>query len=351
MLFRQLNDSSCKTYLAASEPTGEALLVDPLLGREDHYLGVLRDLGLKLRYVVDTHVHADHLSGAAALRDRTGADHVLHRGSRVAEGNLRVEEGQDLELGDLRLDFLHTPGHTQDSLTLRLPDRLLTGDFLFLGEGGAGRTDLPGGDPGAHWDSLQKLRGLEGDLLVFPGHDYRNHTHSTLAEERRSNPRLQERSREAYIAWLQGLKLPPAEWMKAVVLANLACTRDPRCVDIPAEGAVCEVGAGATGVRQIACEAFAAQRDGSLILDVRNPNEFTGPLGHIPGARLLPLGELPARLEELDAFRGKPIVTVCLAGGRSNQAAAILGEAGFEDVQSLAGGMGRWNALGYPVES
>ncbi|HTL97519.1 MAG TPA: MBL fold metallo-hydrolase [Holophagaceae bacterium] len=350
MLFRQLNDIACKTYLAASEAGGEAALVDPVLGREDHYLSVLKDLGLTLRYVVDTHVHADHLSGAAALRDRTGADHVMHRSSKVAEGNLRVEEGQDLELGDLRMGFLHTPGHTQDSLTLRLPDRILTGDFLFLGEGGAGRTDLPGGDPGEHWDSLQKLAGLPEDLLVFPGHDYHHRTHSTLAEQRRANPRLQPRSREAYVAWLKDLRLTPAEWMKDVLKANLACTRDPSSVAIPAEGAVCEVGAGSAAVPQISCEELQSATDVALLVDVRQPDEFTGPLGHIKGARLIPLGELSARLAELEAFKGKPVVTNCKAGGRSNQAASILLGAGFTDVRSLTGGMGRWNSLGLPTE-
>ncbi|HET6330812.1 MAG TPA: MBL fold metallo-hydrolase [Holophagaceae bacterium] len=350
MLFRQLNDIACKTYLVASEPTGEAAVVDPLLGREDHYLGVIKDLGLKLRYVVDTHVHADHLSGAAALRDRTGADHVMHRSSKVSEGNLRVEERQDLELGDLRIGFLHTPGHTQDSLTLRLPDRILTGDFLFLGEGGAGRTDLPGGDPGDHWDSLRKLEALSGDLLVFPGHDYHQRSHSTLAEQRRANPRLQPRSREAYIAWLRDLRLAPADWMNEVLKANLACTRDPRSVAIPAEGAVCEVGAGSAAVPQITCEEFRSAAGIALLIDVRQPDEFTGPLGHIEGARLIPLGELPARLAELEPFRNQPVVTNCKAGGRSNQATTILLDAGFTDVRSLTGGMGRWNSLSFPVE-
>lgn len=349
MLFRQLNDIACKTYLVASESNGGAALVDPILGREDHYLGVLKELGLKLRFVVDTHVHADHLSGAAALRDRTGADHVMHRSSKVSEGNLRVDEGQDLELGDLRMGFLHTPGHTQDSLTLRLQDRILTGDFLFLGEGGAGRTDLPGGDPGDHWDSLQKLESLADDLLVFPGHDYHQRTHSTLGEQRRANPRLQPRSREAYVAWLKELRLAPADWMKDVLRANLACTRDPRSVAIPAEGAVCEVGAGSAAVPQISCEELQSATGMALLVDVRQPDEFTGPLGHIEGARLIPLGELPARLAELEAFRDRPVVVNCKAGGRSNQAATILLDAGFRDVRSLTGGMGRWNSLGYPT--
>jgi glyoxylase-like metal-dependent hydrolase (beta-lactamase superfamily II)/rhodanese-related sulfurtransferase len=350
MFFRQLNDGNCRTYLVASPDTREAALVDPLLGREEHYLDVLEDQSLTLRYVFDTHTHADHLSGCALLRDRTGAEHGVHADSRISEGNLRLEEGRRIMVGTLPVDILHTPGHTPDSMSLRMPDRILTGDFLFLGEGGAGRTDLPGGDPAAHWDALQKLQCLDDGLLVFPGHDYRGRTHSSLAEERRTNTRLQPRTRESYVAWLEGLQLPPAEWMKDVVKANLACTRDPGCVDIPLGGAVCEVGAGCAGVPQISCEELAASTEAALLLDVRQPEEYTGPLGHIKGTRLLPLGELPRRLEELKDYRRHPVVTTCQAGGRSSQAAMILLEAGFLQVRSLTGGMVRWNGIGYAIE-
>ncbi len=349
MLFAQLNEGNCKTYLVASPDTGLAALVDPLLGREDHYLAILKDRGLKLALVLDTHVHADHLSACALLRDRTRAEHVVHAASRIAEGSQRVEEGRRIMVGAIPMDVLHTPGHTGDSMSLRLPDRLLTGDFLFLGEGGAGRTDLPGGDPGQHWDSVQKLAGLPDDLLIFPGHDYRGNTHATLGQERVSNPRLQPRTREAYVAWLQGLQLPAADWMKAVVQANLACTREARGIEIPEGGAVCEVGAGCAGVPQITCEALRDTPVPLVLLDVRNPDEFTGPLGHLEGARLIPLPELPERLKELEAFRDHAIVTVCKAGGRSNQAATILGEAGFGNVRSLSGGMTRWNQLELPT--
>lgn len=349
MIFEQLNDGNCRTYLVASPGTGEAALVDPLLGREDHYLGVLRDRGLSLRMVVDTHVHADHLSACALLRDRTRAEHVVHDLSRITEGSLRVAEGQRLQIGDIPMEVLHTPGHTADSLSLRLPDRLLTGDFLFLGEGGAGRTDLPGGDPGQHWDALQKLGPLPDDLLVFPGHDYRGATHATLGQQRKDNPRLQPRSREAYVAWLQGLQLPAAEWMKAVVKANLACTRHAEGIEIPVGGAVCEVGAGCAGVPQITCEELRDTQEPLVLVDVRNPDEWEGPLGHLEGARLIPLPQLPARLAELEAFRHAPLVTICKAGGRSNQAATILLEAGFTKVRSMAGGMGRWNQLELPA--
>ncbi len=349
MIFEQLNDGNCRTYLIASADTGEAMLVDPLLGREDHYLGVLRDRGLRLTQVIDTHVHADHLSACALLRDRTRAEHVVHQASRITEGSHRVAEGDRLQVGGLPLEVLHTPGHTGDSLSLRLPDRLLTGDFLFLGEGGAGRTDLPGGDPGQHWDSLQKLTGLPDDLLIFPGHDYRGRTHATLGAERKANPRLQPRTREAYVAWLQGLQLPAADWMKAVVQANLACTREARGIDIPDGGAVCEVGAGCAGVPQVTCEALRDAQEALVLLDVRNPDEFTGPLGHLEGARLIPLPELPTRMGELEELRTQALVTICKAGGRSNQAATLLMEAGFTNVRSLAGGMTRWNELALPA--
>ncbi|HJV24022.1 MAG TPA: MBL fold metallo-hydrolase [Holophagaceae bacterium] len=349
MIFEQLNDGNCRTYLIASADTHEAALVDPLLGREDHYLAVLKDRGLSLRMVLDTHVHADHLSGCALLRDRTRAEHVVHERSRISEGSLRAAEGRRLQLGGLPIEILHTPGHTGDSMSLRLPDRLLTGDFLFLGEGGAGRTDLPGGDPGQHWDALQKLGPLPDDLLIFPGHDYRGATHSTLGVQRRENPRLQPRSREAYVAWLQGLQLPAADWMKAVVRANLACTRVATGIEIPVGGAVCEVGAGCSGIPQMTCEELRDAQEALVLVDVRNPDEWDGPLGHLEGARLIPLPQLPARLGELEAFRDQAIVTVCKAGGRSNQAATILQEAGFRNVRSLTGGMTRWQQLERPA--
>jgi glyoxylase-like metal-dependent hydrolase (beta-lactamase superfamily II)/rhodanese-related sulfurtransferase len=347
MRFEQLNESSCKTYLVAEGDA--AMLVDPLLGHEDRYLALLAEAGLRLRVVLDTHVHADHLSGCAALRDRTGADHAVHASSQAEAASRRVDEGDHLALGDLSIDFLHTPGHTGDSLTVRLPDRLLTGDFLFLGEGGAGRTDLPGGDPGAHWDALQKLTPLPDELLVFPGHDYRGGTSGTLGEQRRSNPRLQPTSRADYVAMLQSLKLPAADWMKDVVLANRRCTRDAGAVDIPAGGATCEVGAGCATVPTLTCAELLALAEVPVLVDVRNPDEWRGPFGHIEGALLLPLPQLAARLDELAHLRQRPLVTVCQMGGRSAQAAQILQDAGFTQVRSLAGGMGAWHILKLPV--
>jgi glyoxylase-like metal-dependent hydrolase (beta-lactamase superfamily II)/rhodanese-related sulfurtransferase len=357
MIFEQLNQGPCKTYLIASEETREAMLVDPVLERVDDYLQELRRRNLRLQFVLDTHVHADHISGASALRDRTGVDYVMHTLSASACANLRVEDGAELRLGELRLRVLHTPGHTQDSITLVLSDRILTGDFLFIGDGGAGRTDLPGGDAGEHWDALLKLRRFPDETLVFPAHDYHGRASSTLAEERRRNPRLAGRTRPEYVAWLGTQRLGPATWMADVIRANYACARDPRAVWIPVDQPTCEV-KGTAGnvntelVKIVSAEQVAdALRSGRppLLLDVRQPEELRGELGHIAGARTIPVGELPARLEELAGQERTSIVTVCRSGGRSATAAAILSVAGFHDVRSLEGGMRRWNELGLPV--
>jgi glyoxylase-like metal-dependent hydrolase (beta-lactamase superfamily II)/rhodanese-related sulfurtransferase len=356
MILEQLNLGACKTYLVASEQAGEALLVDPLRAGVERYLAELQRRGLRLRYLLDTHVHADHLSGAAELQARTGVPYLVHRLSASACARSRVDEGQELELGELRLGFLHTPGHAPDSLTVLLPGKLLTGDFLFIGEGGAGRTDLPGGDAGEHWDALQKLVGLPDALEVHPGHDYHGHAASTLGQERRSNPRLLPRGRAEYVGWLNAQVLGPAEWMREVIRANYACATQPGEVHIPEEAPACEVGGtrGATPavlVRQLPAEALVDLLGAGQVevLDVREPQEFIGPLGHLPGARLVPLGTLSQRLGELTPLREREVVVVCRSGNRSASGASALSAAGFARVSSLQGGMLRWNELGLPV--
>jgi glyoxylase-like metal-dependent hydrolase (beta-lactamase superfamily II) len=359
MIFEQLNDGQCKTYLVASEATRDAALVDPVLDEVAHYIAELDRRELRLRLVIDTHVHADHISGGAALRDRLGVDYVMHHRSVSACANVRVGEGDVVEVGDVQMRVLHTPGHTQDSISLLLPNRLLTGDFLFIGAGGAGRTDLPGGDAGEHWDSLQKLEALPGSVEIFPAHDYHGRQSSTLERERAENPRLKRRTRAQYVAWLDTLRLGPAEWMAGVIQANYACALDPGAAWIPADQPTCEVGGtkgnvNAVLVHTVSIEGLTREiEDGAtpVILDVRDPEEFGGELGHIPGARLLPVGELARRLGELAELRSRPIVTVCRSGGRSSTAAAVLSTAGFEHVRSLDGGMVRWNELGLRVET
>lgn len=357
MLFRQLNDTACYTYLIGSEKTREAVLVDPVLERIDQYLDEIARDGLQLRYAINTHTHADHLSGVAAIADRTGANAVMHKNSPSACVEVRVDEGAAIAVGEVELQFIYTPGHTADSVTVRLADRILTGDVLFIG--GAGRTDLPGGDAGQHYHSLfEKLALLPDDLLVFPAHDYQGKTQSRLGEEKQRNPYFRPRSPKEYVAWLESQASDTPDWMLDVLKANYACARDPRAVWIPVDAPACvmqEAGGGANDqvVLTITPEEVRdrlAARGGPYILDVREPDEYVGPLGHVDGARLIPVGTLAQRLVELEPYREREIITICKAGGRSATAATILMQAGFPKVWSMDGGMQAWNDRGFPVK-
>lgn len=361
MLFEQLNPASCKTYLIASSETKEAMVVDPVLEHVEEYMKTLKDKGLKLRYVIDTHTHADHITGGTALRDRLDAQYCMSSRAPAACANLRVDEGDELEVGEVSLGFLYTPGHTQDHLTIVMKDRLFTGDFLFIGEAGAGRTDLPGGDPGVHYDSLQRLKAFDDSLLIFPAHDYRGKTTSTLGKERKENPRLRPISRETYVEWLESLRAPTPEWMKDVLRANYACALDPRAAWTPVDLPACEVqnpclqqSVNVHDVQSISPRELKSLLDSSqtrpLILDVRQPEEYEGELGHITGSILIPLGEIPLNFASIKEQNPQGIVTVCRMGNRSMTAASILSKAGFHDVQSLQGGMTLWRELGYPSE-
>ena len=241
MIFKQLNKASCKTYLIGSENTKEVIVVDPVLEHVNEYVTFIKNEGLKLTHVLDTHTHADHISGAGALADQTGAVYVMHQESPVRCVAFHVPDGFDCHLSDMPVEVMYTPGHTKDSMCLIFSDRILTGDTLFLDDGGAGRTDLPGGDPGEHWESLQKIMKLPDHLIVYPAHEYRGREPSSLGEQKKRNPNLQRRSKDAYIKWLTDMKLGAADWMKDVLKANYECTRDPRAAWIPVDASACEI--------------------------------------------------------------------------------------------------------------
>jgi glyoxylase-like metal-dependent hydrolase (beta-lactamase superfamily II)/rhodanese-related sulfurtransferase len=357
-VLKQLNPGACRTYLVGSESTKDAALIDPVLDHVGTYLKLLEEEGWTLRYAIDTHTHADHLSGGTALARQAGAEYAMHKRSGVRTLGRRLSDGSSLRVGGLTLEFIETPGHTKDSLTVNLPGMLLTGDWLFIG--GAGRTDLPGGDPAEHWESLQRIvPGLKDTDVVYPAHDYRNLTESTVGVERSTNPNLAPRSKESYVKWMGSMSQPTPEWMVKTVRANLEGTTNPAVDWIPADAACMSMcspvvsGLSLESIPEVSVEeVYSRQRasDGPLLLDVREPDEYTGPLGHLPGTLLIPLGELRDRLTEMDSHRGRPIVTVCRSGNRSLYAAAILLEAGFADVSSMAGGTEAWHQNGYPIE-
>ena len=356
MIFRQLNPGPCRTYLIGSEKTGEVALVDPVLDRVQDYLALLDTERLRLVQIIDTHTHADHISGGPALCDHTRVPYAMHHLGRPHCPTQRLRDGDTIAVGDVTIRCLHTPGHTNDSLTLIAGDKLLTGDFLFIGDAGAGRTDLPTGDPGEHFDSLQKLKALPDTMEVLPAHDYQGRTSSTLAQERHDNPRLRFASKEEYVRWLANLATPAPDWMKKVVEANYACTQTPGSVWIPVDLPACQVkgslslGVDGQPVTTIGVDEARRRIDaGALVLDVRNPDEYAGELGHIPGSLLIPVPALAQRLGELAMHRDREIITVCKSGGRSHTAAGILMQAKFPRVVSMQGGMTGWRELGFPI--
>jgi glyoxylase-like metal-dependent hydrolase (beta-lactamase superfamily II) len=222
MIFRQLFDSasSTYTYLIAGKAGGEALIIDPVLEKLDRYLTLLDELELKLVKAVDTHLHADHFSALAALQQRTRCVNVMGSQTAAEVVSLRVAEGDFIDVDGLRLEAIYTPGHTDDSYSFLMGDRVFSGDTLLIR--GTGRTDFQNGDPYAQYDSLfNKLLRLPADTLVFPAHDYKGDTVSTIGEERAFNPRLQVNSAEEYAELMNKLNLPRPAMMDVAVPANL----------------------------------------------------------------------------------------------------------------------------------
>jgi glyoxylase-like metal-dependent hydrolase (beta-lactamase superfamily II) len=206
MLFETFAAGGCRSYAIGCETTRAAVLIDPELSLVDRYRGYLVQTGLTLRYVIDTHTHADHFSGSRSLALALGVPVVMSRFSAAPFADLRLDDGDMLIAGGIKLTALRTPGHTQDSLCLVMGDRVFTGDTLLIG--GTGRTDLPTGDPHALYESLfDKLLKLPGETLVYPAHDYKGRGHSTIAEELAANPRLQKTERGAFVAMMQALDL------------------------------------------------------------------------------------------------------------------------------------------------
>ncbi len=344
MLFRELNRGKCKTYLLGCEKTHKAALIDPVKEKVDRYLSVLAYYGCTLDAIIDTHTHADHRTGSWELHDLTGAPVVMHRRAPAPHVDIHVEDGQVISIGELVLRVLYTPGHTPDGISLYANDRVLTGDTLLIH--GTGRADFAGGDAGAQYDAItQKLFALPDETLVFPAHDYRGHTHSTIGEEKRTNPRIAGRTRQEYIDLMNNLGLPLPDKIQEALQPNQSAIED-ESMRFPSLAELNQV-------RQLTPQEVKQQLDrfpSPLLLDVREPEEFSGELGHIPGSILIPLKELPARVQEIEAHKDKEVIVICRAGVRSTTAAAILTGLGFEHVSNLKGGMLDWNDQNLPVE-
>jgi sulfur dioxygenase len=228
MIFRQFfePDTYTYTYLLGCERTRRAVLIDPVVTEVDLYLGLLGERDLKLLYTLETHVHADHITGSGLLREKLGSKSVVHRDAGAMCADLLVTDGVLLQVGDIEIEVRHTPGHTNGCLSFVAGDRVFTGDALFIG--GCGRTDFQQGDAGRLYDSItQKLFTLPPDTLVYPGHDYNGNTVSTIKQEMAKNPRLGGKSREEFVGIMGSLNLPYPKYIDRALPANQACGREP----------------------------------------------------------------------------------------------------------------------------
>ena len=343
MIFRQLFESVSGTYsyLLASRRGGEALIIDPVLEKVDRYLQLMDELNLKLVKAADTHLHADHITGLGALRDRTHCITVMGEQSQVDVVSMRVSDGDSLQIEGLSLEAIYTPGHTDDSYSFRMEDRVFTGDTLLIR--GTGRTDFQNGDARAQYDSIfNRLLKLPDETLVYPAHDYKGDAVSTIAEERAHNPRLQVKSADEYAAIMNSLNLPNPKMMDVAVPANKL------------QGMAQE---------QIAKRgwAFSAEQASALLdrpeitlIDLREKRERERH-GALPGALHLPYPDLQesigpgGMLHELAKSANRTIVFYCAFGERSAMAVQASQDAGIQMARHIQGGIDAWKKSGGPL--
>ncbi len=350
LVFRQLHDprSSTYTYLLADPQSREAVIIDPVFEQARRDSALVHELDLHLLYTLDTHVHADHVTGAALLKQLTGSRIAVAAHSGATGMDLALEDGDVVRFGRRHLVARATPGHTNGCMTYVLDDATMafTGDALLIR--GAGRTDFQQGDAHVLYRSIKdKIFTLPDACVIYPAHDYRGLTASSVGEEKRYNPRIGgERSEDDFVGYMQNLGLPHPKQIEVAVPANLHCGQlDSAAAENKPNWAPLRYTY--AGIDEIDPDWVADHARELQIVDVREPAEYDGELGHIEGAQLLPLSRLAGAVGELD--RDRPTVTVCRSGGRSAQAVVILEKAGFERVANLAGGMMRWNERGLPV--
>ena len=351
MIFRQLFDpqSSTYTYLLADESSRQAVLVDTVFEQSRRDAALLEELGLKLLWTLETHVHADHVTGAWLLRERLGSRIALSAAAGAEGADRLLEHGDRVQFGKRYVEVRATPGHTSGCVVYVIDDHkaALTGDALLIR--GCGRTDFQQGSAETLYRSVhEQIFTLPDACLLYPGHDYRGLTVTSVEEEKLFNPRLGGQIlREDFVGYMDNLGLPHPKQMAIAVPANLRCGRpeQPATTAAPDWAPLTYTFA---GILEVQPQWLEEHLQNVQVVDVREKGEFNGALGHVPGAVLMPLGTLNERAGEL--AHDKPIVTVCRSGARSAQATVLLGKAGFSQVANLSGGMLRWRAQRLPVE-
>jgi len=340
MIFRQLYDqvSSTYSYLLASRSGGEALIIDPVLEKVERYIHLLQELDLKLVKAVDSHLHADHITGLGALRDKTHCVTVMGEQTKADVVSMRVADGDKLTIEGLALDVLYTPGHTDDSYSFIMPDRAFTGDTLLIR--GTGRTDFQNGDPRAQYHSIfERLLKLPDTTLVYPAHDYKGDTVSTIGEERAFNPRLQVKSVQEYVDIMDNLKLANPKMMDVVIPANMKVGFHQE--EIASRG-------WATTPKQAI--GIVGQPD-VVLIDLRERSERDRQ-GIIPGSLHVPYPSLQESissggvLHELAKSGSKRLLFFCAFGERSAMAVQAAQDAGLSSSCHIQGGIDAWKKAG-----
>ncbi|HEX2865419.1 MAG TPA: MBL fold metallo-hydrolase [Ignavibacteriales bacterium] len=354
MIFRQIrskDDTGTLTYLVADENTKEAVVIDPNIEDLERILFTADELGLRIKYVIDTHTHADHITAAGEIKNLTRSEVIMHvntkdkwkvvdegdkfgigdilRANASVEVDRYVNDGDTIKAGSLELKVLFTPGHTDNHISLLLKDMLFTGDLLLVGQ--AGRSDLPGGNPSEQYDSLfNKVLILPGNIKIFPGHDYEENEYSVLSDEKMDNPFLRPRTKEEYIEFVRDFFPPFAEASKEGKMTLQCGTKRVSTSDLPFENISPEELAG-----------MINNREDLFLMDVREPFELMA-FGAVPGVVNIPTSEITRRLNEIPRGGGRKVVVICQSGNRSFEVSHYLAKHGFSGILNLESGTSGW---------
>ena len=341
MLCETFAAGGCRSYLVSCEASCAAVLIDPELSLIDRYRGYLLQHGLSLRYIVDTHTHADHFSASRQLGKALSVPVVMHRLSAAPYADLRLDDGDMLIAGSLKITAMHTPGHTRDSMCLVMADRVFTGDTLLIG--GTGRTDLPTGDPHELYESLfEKLLLLPGETLVYPAHDYKGRGHSTIADEIAANPRLQKTERSGFVEMMRSLDMAAPTHLTEALRTNMSGGKTVAQLLAEAAAVVPFISMSELNTR------LGGNSSDLVVIDLREKDAYEA--GHIKTARHLPRGQLELRVNGELPDPTMRIVTCCEFGKISILAAATLRELGYMRAAALDGGVAAWREAGYALE-
>lgn len=343
LIFHQLFEktSSTYTYLLADAEIKEAIIIDPVIETLERDINLINDLGLNLKYILDTHVHADHVTASGELRKRTKAKVGLSAAYDLSCADLHLEDSQELSFGQFTVKSIHTPGHTIGCLTYQVDKMVFTGDALLIR--GCGRTDFQQGSSEKLFLSVrEKIFNLPDDTVVYPAHDYKGLSKTDIAIEKKLNPRLNlSISKEEFINIMASLNLAYPKKIQEAVPANLQCGLIYKSELLNSNFI--------EGIPTVTAENVHGQLGGIKIYDVRGMDEYNNELGHIPQSKNVSLGrELDERLHTED--RQKEIIFVCRSGKRSAEATKLALNKGFEKVYNLAGGMLTWNELKLSIE-